>query len=155
MAGAKRVNHIIQWVSDDDQDVHGYERSPGDRVDIARMEQDGSQLLVGDRVFALSELAPGAVPLTASGLAHTGAGEFLGLSVTAYSGGPQTVTVYDNTSPGGTIVAVFTVSGIGFYPWGGLWDAPNAGNGAKRPLATGCYVSISGGASRTIDVLVG
>lgn len=103
--------------------------------------------------FALSE-SVGVVTLTATGTAMTGACKFRGITVRALSGTPQTVTVYDATSATGAPIATFTVSAIGTFFWDGDWATPGAGKGGRRVNTIGCHVVISGGASRTIDVMV-
>lgn len=104
-------------------------------------------------VVALSE-AVSVVTLTATGTAFTGACEFRGITVRAISGTPQTVTVYDATSATGTAIATFTVSAVGTYYWDGDWTTAGNGTGGRRVNSTGCHVVISGGTSRTIDVMV-
>lgn len=47
MAGASRVNTNVQWVTDDNQDVVGYDRKPGDRVFIPRLSTDASGNVTG------------------------------------------------------------------------------------------------------------
>lgn len=112
----------------------------------ASIPDDGS-------VFALSE-AVAVVALTATGTAFTGACEFRGIAVRAISGTPQTVTVYDATSATGTAIAVFTIAALGTYYWDGDWVTVGVGAGGRRINSTGCHVVISGGTSRTIDVMV-
>jgi hypothetical protein len=107
----------------------------------------GSSFLVDSngQSQALSEAQP-TVALTATGTAFTGACEYAGFRVRAIVGASQTVTVYDATSATGTPIHTETVSAVGYFPW--------AGN-KRRINGTGCHVVISGGTSRTIDVLVG
>lgn len=105
-------------------------------------------------VVALSEAVP-VVALTATGTAFTGACEFRGVTVRAISGTPQTVTVYDATSATGTPIATFTIAALGTYYWDGDWATVGNGNGGRRINSTGCHVVISGGTSRTIDMMVG
>lgn len=100
-----------------------------------------------------SELAAVAT-LTATGTAQSGACEFGGIVIRALVGGPQTITVYDALSATGTPVAVFTVNAVGTYFWLGDWATPGNGRPGRRPMTTGCHVVISGGTSRTIDVMV-
>lgn len=109
------------------------------------VSDNAGALLAGDFVFALAEQAP-VQTLTATGTALTGAGEYGGFRVRAIVGGPQTVTVYDATSATGTPIHTEVVSAVGFFPW--------AGN-RLRVLNAGCHVTISGGTSRTLDVLAG
>jgi len=123
---------------------------------VAVVSEDGASISAGGAVFGLSEVAPGVqTALTASGLAFTGACEFLGFEIDAYNGGPQTVSVYDALSATGTPFAVFTVSAIGIYVWHSDRATPGDGTSAKRPLSTGCYIAISGGTSRSLIPLVG
>lgn len=103
--------------------------------------------------LTLSEAAA-VVELTATGTAFSGACEFRGIVVRAISGTPQTITVYDATSAIGTAIAVFSVSNTGTYYWDGDWVTAGNGNGGRRINSTGCHVVISGGTSRTIDVMV-
>ena len=102
---------------------------------------------------SLSEIV-GTQTLTATGTALSQAGYFRGIVVRALSGTPQTVTVYDATSATGTPIAVFTVTAVGAYFWDGDWMTPGKGAGGRRQLTAGCHVVISGGTSRTIDVMV-
>jgi len=106
---------------------------------------DGNILMSDGGVLALSEAQP-VVALTATDTAFTGACEYAGFHVRAIVGASQTVTVYDNTSATGTPIHTETVSATGYFPW--------AGN-KRRLNSTGCHVVISGGTSRTLDVLVG
>ena len=119
-----------------------------------RMESVGQLRLSGTRevilaenggALALTEQAP-IVTLTDTGTALTGAGEYGGFVVRAISGTPQTVTVYDATTATGTPIHTETVTATGSFPWSG---------NRLRPLAAGCRVVISGGTSRTLDVLAG
>jgi hypothetical protein len=112
-----------------------------------------NQTLADGAVVALSEISP-VQTLTATGTAQTGAGYFRGIVVRAIDGAPQTVTVYDATSATGTAIAVFTASAVGTFYWDGDWTTPGNGKGGRRPLTTGCHVVISGGTSRTVDVMV-
>jgi hypothetical protein len=104
-------------------------------------------------VFALSE-AVNTVAITTTTTAFTGACEFRGIVVRAIVGTPQTITVYDNTSATGTAIAVFTVSAVGTYFWDGDWTTVGVGAGGRRKNSLGCHVVVSGGTSRTIDVMV-
>ena len=113
----------------------------------------GGQLTVDGRVVALSEVVS-VQTLTATGTAFSGPCEFRGITVRALSGTPQTVTVYDALSAVGTPIATFTVSAVGTYFWDGSWTTPGAGAGGRRRNLTGCHVVISGGTSRTVDVMV-
>ena len=123
---------------------------------VARINPATGNLESAGSVFALSEVAPGPQSaITASGLVFTGACEFLGFEVDAYSGGPQTVSVYDALSATGNPFAVFTVSGVGIYAWHSDRATAGAGTSAKRALSTGCYFAVSGGTSRSIIPLVG
>lgn len=116
------------------------------QLDLVRLPSGGRALATADgTLFGLSELAA-VQTLTATGTALTGAGEYAGFTVRAISGTPQTVTVYDATSATGTPIHTESVTATGYYPWAGS---------SRRLLATGCHVVISGGTSRTIDVLVG
>jgi hypothetical protein len=103
-------------------------------------------------VLALSEVSP-VETLTATGTAQTGAGFYRGVKVRAIDGGPQTITVYDATSATGTPIDTIVVNALGTW----LWDRPSdvlPGVGGRRPVTTGVHVVISGGTSRTVDVMV-
>lgn len=123
----------------------------------AELTANGGGIQAADgSILALSEVAPGPqTAITASGLVFTGACEFFGFEVTAYSGGPQTISIFDNLDGTGTAFAVFTVSAIGIYAWQSDRATPGDGTTAKRALSTGCYIAISGGTSRTLVPLVG
>jgi hypothetical protein len=80
--------------------------------------------------------------LTASGQVHTGAGQVMGISITASAGAPH-VTFYDNVGAGGTIIYdafVSYLSGVHlFLPERfGLF------------FIIGLYVSVAAGASVNI-----
>lgn len=85
-------------------------------------------------------------PITATGLAYAGPGYFAGLNVTAYNGGPQTVTVRDSLDASGGVLAVFNVSGTGRYPF--------SDDGALIAMDVGLHITISGGTSRTLSALL-
>lgn len=96
-------------------------------------------------VLALSEVHAYET-LTASGLAFTGPCEFSGVIVSAISGTPQTIEVYDNTSATGTPVVTLSATAL---------ETKHAlGSPGAIQFATGCYVAITGGTSRTLRVLV-
>lgn len=103
-------------------------------------------------VLALSE-AVAVSTLTATGTPKAVPCEFRGIVVRAISGTPQTVTVYDATSASGDPIATFTIAALGTYYWDGDWATAGNGSGGRRLNATGCHVVISGGTSRTIDVM--
>lgn len=89
---------------------------------------------------------------TVTGTALTGAGFFRGIKITAIVGGPQIITVYDNTSATGTPIDTIVVNDLGTW----LWDRPSdvlPGAGARRPVTTGVHVVFSGGTSRTCEVM--
>jgi hypothetical protein len=124
------------------------------RVKLEAVKTEQGYFIVVDGIpMMLSEISPVTI-LTASGSGKASSGFFRGISVRAAVGFPQTVTVYDALSATGTPVAVFTVNAIGKYYWDGSWTTPGIGKGGRRPMSIGCYVSISGGTSRTIDVEV-
>jgi hypothetical protein len=100
--------------------------------------------------FFPSELAQYGAQLTATGTAMSTPGEFVGLVVNAYSGGPQTIVVRDSVNNSGPIIATFVVSGVGFYPWGGDWTTPGGGNRTRLALTAGAHFTITGGTSRTV-----
>lgn len=93
------------------------------------------------------ETATQTATLTASGAARSGPGYLAGLHVTAYSGGPQTVTAYDSDAASGDVLKEWTVTGVGWYPYS------TAGN-SRAPFDVGVYLSISGGTSRTVAALI-
>lgn len=103
-------------------------------------------------IAALSELTS-VVTLTATGLTFTGPCEYTGIKVRAYVGGPQTITVYDALSAVGTPIDTIGVNGLGTWLWDRR-DDDSTGPGSRRQCSTGCHVVISGGTSRTIDVMV-
>lgn len=100
---------------------------------------DGSAIVLAETVTQTNAL-------TATGLAHTGPGYYAGLNVTAYNGGPQTITVRDSLDATGTILAVVSVTGIGVYPF--------AATGLRIAYDVGLHLTISGGTSRTLTALV-
>lgn len=83
--------------------------------------------------------------ITGTALAYTGPGYFAGITVTAYSGGPQTVTVRDSLDASGAVLGVFTVSGTGIY---------ELGTGLRIAMDVGLHITISGGTSRTLSALI-
>jgi len=107
---------------------------------------DGNLLLADGSVFALSEAAEHGTSLTATGTGYTGAGYFAGINVSAYDGGPQTITVRESTDNTGPILATFTVSATGVHLF--------AASGLRVKFATGLHLTISGGTSRTVRALV-
>lgn len=120
---------------------------------FARPTSNSYALMTPDGgVFSLAEAQPVAA-LTATGTAQTGAGFYRGVKVRAISGGPQTLVVYDATSATGTPIDTIIVNDLGTW----LWDRPSdvlPGVGARRSITTGVHVVITGGTSRTIDVMV-
>jgi hypothetical protein len=119
-------------------------------VSVARLVDTvaGFDLIDPDgAVLALTEAVEHGTSLTATGTGYTGAGYFAGINVTAYSGGPQTIVVRESTDNSGPILATFTVSAIGVYPFSPV------GNLRVR-FATGLHLTISGGTSRTVRALV-
>lgn len=123
-------------------------------IQLVGVDGDSNLLYPDGSIMALSE-AVAVVNLTATGTAFTGACEFRGIKVTAYNGGPQTITVYDNTSAAGTLIDTIVVDGLGTWLWDRSTDASDRSqSGARRICGTGCHVVISGGTSRTIDVMV-
>jgi hypothetical protein len=116
------------------------------------VSKDGAVLTAEGGIMALSEVSPVQVA-TATGTAFTGAGNYRGVKVRAIVGGPQTITIYDALSATGTPIDVIVVNSLGTW----LWDRPSdllPGVGGRRPITTGIHVVISGGTSRTIDVMV-
>lgn len=104
------------------------------------MAPDGSALMLAETVTQTAAL-------TATGQAYDGPGYYAGLNVTAYSGGPQTVTVRDSLDASGTTLAVVSVTGTGTYPF--------AANGGMRiAFDVGLHLTISGGTSRTLTALI-
>jgi len=110
--------------------------APGGRFDL--LTPDGG-------VVALSEAVEHGTSLTATGTGYDGAGYFAGLNVTAYDGGPQTITVRDGVDDSGPIIRVYVVDGAGVYPFGA---------GMRLKIQTGVHLTISGGTSRTVLALV-
>ena len=104
------------------------------------LASDGSALMLAETVTQTSEL-------TATGLAYTGPGYYAGLNVTAYSGGPQTVTVRDSLDDAGAVLAVVTVSGTGVYPFA-------ATSSLRIAFDVGLHLTITGGTSRTLTALI-
>lgn len=133
----------------------------GNVVGLTGVQTSAVQSLVGNAwiqttdggIHTLSEVQAVAT-LTATGTAFTGACLFRGIVVRAISGTPQTATVYDNTSATGTPIAVFTIAALGTYFWDGDWATAGSGRGGRRQNSTGVHVVFSGGASRTVDVMV-
>src|SRR3990167_3451957 len=91
-------------------------------------------LLLDETVMSLSEVSA-YVNLTATGTAHTGAGEFGGYICTVAAGN---ITVYDNTSAAGTVIVPTTALVVGSFPIMG------AGTNTRLALTTGCHVVLSG-----------
>lgn len=135
---------------------HSPKTDAGPTSDAVNWHTDGSEynLMRPDgSVIALSE-AVAVVALTATGTAFSGACEYRGFVVRAISGTPQTITVYDATSATGTPIMTVSVTDLGTYYWDGDHATAGNGSGARRVCGTGCHVVISGGTSRTIDVMV-
>jgi len=106
----------------------------------------GFDLVAPDNaVVALTEVVEHGTSLTATGTGYDGAGYFAGLNVTAYSGGPQTITVRDGVDDSGPIIRVYVVDGAGVYPFGA---------GMRLKIQAGVHLTISGGTSRTVLALV-
>ena len=152
---AEPITANDRWITNDDGAVVGLRPARGERAEAqwARLNAAGDLLDPDGAVIALSE-AVAVQTLTATGTAFTGACEFRGIVVRAISGTPQTVTVYDATSATGTPIATFTIAALGAYYWDGDQVTAGNGNGGRRINSTGCHVVISGGTSRTIDVMV-
>lgn len=140
----------------DEEDVLGEWTGSGYGAASAfKRNGDGSfSMILPDGASAALAEAVATQALTATGTAFTGACEFRGIVVRAISGTTQTVTVYDATSATGTPIATFTIAALGTYYWDGDWVTVGVGNGGRRVCTTGCHVVISGGTSRTIDVMV-
>jgi hypothetical protein len=85
--------------------------------------------------------------LSANGTAYTGSGYLDGWSCTAYDGGPQTVTISEGTSSGGSVIAVFNISGTGVV-------SVSPGGNSRIRFTTGLYATFAGGTSRTGRVMV-
>jgi hypothetical protein len=145
--GASTAGYVAGTVLKDPAtgQVYGYANGSGGAVQIAMLAENGADLVAGASVVALSEAQP-VRSFTGTTDTFTGACEYAGFRVRAISGTPQTVTVYDATSATGTPIHTESVTATGYFPW--------AGN-KRRINATGCHVVVSGGTSRTIDVLVG
>jgi hypothetical protein len=80
--------------------------------------------------------------LTASGLVRTGAGQVMGFSITSSAGAPH-VTIYDNTTAGGTIIYdAFVPTTLGIHL---LLPEKFA-----LTFLTGLYISLAAGASITV-----
>lgn len=122
-------------------------------VDVGSVVFDGTGLVTGDGAFAVASSGTPGTTLTDTGTGYAAPCEFWGIEVSAYSGGPQTVVVR-NGGAGGTIVATFTVSGMGFYSYSGPWNAPGNGQNLSRAMSTDVHLTISGGTSRSITPIV-
>lgn len=115
--------------------VGGYSYDASTGLENGYLAPDGS-------VHVLSEVSA-YVNLTATGTAHTGAGEFGGYICTVAAGN---ITIYDNTSAAGTVLVPTTALAVGSYPIMG------AGTNTRLALTTGCHVVLSGAA--TVNILV-
>ena len=122
---------------------------------IPRWDADGTALLAPDgSVMMLTEAAELGSDITATGTAYTGSGYFVGVLVSAYSGGPQTIVARDSTDASGRILATFTVSSAGTYRVDGDWSTPGSGGGLRIKIDAGVHLTISGGTSRTVAAIV-
>jgi len=136
------------WLYDSDSgDIVGARDGDGGDMYFARLASDANGNvtdLVGpdNTLLALSEVSA-YVNLTATGTAHTGAGEFGGYICTVAAGN---ITIYDNTSAAGTVLVPTTALVVGSYPIMG------AGTNTRLALTTGCHVVLSGAA--TVNILV-
>jgi hypothetical protein len=154
------IGNQVRYIFDAGGHIIGYRNPVTDQDEPALSAAQIAGLAAGHivdadgGVFALSEAQP-VQTLTATGTAVAGACEFRGIVVRALSGTPQTATVYDATSASGTPVAVFTLTAPGAYYWDGDWATPGNGRGGRRINTAGCHVVITGGTSRTIDVMAG
>ena len=140
-----KTSNGFQWLEDSETgDPTGVRRArDGKGFTIPRMSDDGTSLVSGDEIIALSEVTD-YVNLTATGTAFTGACEYAGYVCTVAAGN---ITIYDNTSAAGTVIVPTTALVVGAYPIFG------AGTNGKMALTTGCHVVLSGAA--TVNVLVG
>ena len=116
----------------------------------ARWKADGSRFVLvapDDSVQTLARAVELATNVTATGTSRTGAGYFAGIFVSAYNGGPQTITARDSTDNSGRIIGIFTVSATGYY-----WLDSAAVNSVR--INAGVHLTISGGTSRTVCAVV-
>ncbi|MCB1503368.1 MAG: hypothetical protein KDJ47_00175 [Hyphomicrobiaceae bacterium] len=121
----------------------------------ARWNDDDTALLAPDgSAMTLTEAAELGSNITATGTAYTGSGYFVGVLVSAYSGGPQTIVARDSTDASGRILATFTVSSVGTYRVDGDWSTPGSGGGLRIKIDAGVHLTISGGTSRTVAAIV-
>lgn len=104
--------------------------------------------------YALATSGTPGVALTADGAAYAVPCDFAGIEVSAYVGGPQTVTVHDDADGLSAAVATFIISGVGFFPYSGDWQTAGGGHNLARVMSTGVYLKFSGGTSRTARAIV-
>jgi hypothetical protein len=118
-----------------------------DGLPLVRYGDDRMLLGPGGEVLTLARAVELATNVTATGTSRTGAGYFAGIFVSAYDGGPQTITARDSTDNSGRIIGVFTVSATGYY-----WLDAAAVNSVR--ILAGVHLTISGGTSRTVAAVV-
>jgi hypothetical protein len=117
----------------------------GGFISLGNVTADGTLVDGNGGVVAVVSGVDQGPAITANGTAYTGDGYLDGINVTAYNGGPQTITLSEGTTAGGPVVAVFVVSAAGVYPF----------SAKSRPkFPTGLYATFSGGTSRTMRALV-
>jgi hypothetical protein len=111
---------------------------------VVTISSDGTALVSGDGVFALSEVSAyvAATP-SAGATVFTGACEFAGYICTTAAGN---ITVYDGTSTSGRVIVPTTALVLGAFPIFG------AGTNGKLALTTGCHVVLSGAGAVNIAV---
>jgi hypothetical protein len=122
-------------------------------IDLSKATQvndSGDIVLPNGSVYALTE-AQSVIPHTNT---VTGVCEFRGIVVRAAVGFPQTLSVFDSPTATGTPIAVFTINALGTFFWDGNWTTPGNGAGYRRLNTSGLSASITGGTSRTIDMMV-
>lgn len=151
-----RIANQVRFIVDTSGRIIGY-RNPITDVDeySLNLTQSGGEfsLETADGVLAIANAGTPGTTLTATGTGYAAPCEFWGIEVSAYSGGPQTVVVRNGGS-GGSIVATFTVSGVGFYSYSGPWNAPGNGQNLSRAMPTDVHLTITGGTSRSITPIV-
>ena len=152
---AEPITANDRWIANSDGAVVGVRPARSERAEAtwARLDSDGRLLDADGAVLGIASAGTPGTTLTATGTGYASPCEFWGIEVSAYSGGPQTIVVR-NGGAGGTIVATFTVSGVGFYSYSGDWTTPGNGQNLSRAMSTDVHLTITGGTSRSVTPII-
>jgi hypothetical protein len=144
--------NMIQFLGDSDGFVVGIRDKFGTEYMLPLLSP-GVALPEEPANYALATAGTPGTTLTATGTGYASPCEFWGIEVSAYTGGPQTIVVR-NGGAGGSIVATFTVSDLGFYSYSGDWATPGNGQNLSRAMPTDVHLTITGGTSRSVTPII-